>query len=76
MGREKAEWLSNLAENVRMRRESLKLSQQALAERSRLSINTVAKIETAKVDNPTLDTIEALGQALEEKSSLNLLNKR
>ncbi len=75
MGREKKEWLTNLANNLKGRRKDLGFSQQLLAEKSRLSVGTVAKLEATAMDNPTLDTIEALGTALEEKDSLNLLRK-
>ena len=75
MNREKREWLLNLAKNVKTRRKALGLSQQALAEKSRLSIATIAKIEIGSVDNPTLDTIEALGLGLNISDSLNLLRK-
>lgn len=75
MGKEKKEWLTNLANNLKGRRKHLGFSQQLLAEKSRLSVGTVAKLEATAMDNPTLDTIEALGTALEEKDSLNLLRK-
>ncbi|MFZ3229010.1 MAG: helix-turn-helix domain-containing protein [Pseudobdellovibrio sp.] len=75
MGKEKKEWLTNLANNVKARRKQLGFSQQLVAEKSRLSVGTVAKLEASAVDNPTLDTIEALGVALEEKDSLRLLRK-
>ncbi len=75
MGREKKDWLSNLASNIKKRRKELGYSQQLLAEKSRLSVGTIAKLEATAMDNPTLDTIEAIGSALDEKDSLNLLRK-
>jgi transcriptional regulator with XRE-family HTH domain len=73
MAVEKDNWLKNLAQNTRRIRKELGLSQQALAEKSRLSMATVAKIETQAVENPTLDTLEALGSALNLSDSLRLL---
>lgn len=75
MSKEKAAWLTNLATNIKNRRKELGMSQQTLAQSSNLSIATIAKIEICAVNNPTLDTIEALGKALNEKDSLRLLYK-
>jgi len=73
MSKEKEAWLKNLAKNIKSLRKGKGLSQQALAEKSRLSIATIAKIEICAVKNPTLDTIVSLGQALGIKDSLSLL---
>lgn len=73
MSKEKDIWLKNLANNIKSLRKEHGLSQQALAEKSRLSIATIAKIEICAVENPTLDTIVSLGNALGLKDSLTLL---
>ena len=69
----KKNWLENLAKNMKKERKKLNLSQQRLAEKSRLSIATVAGIEQKTYLNPTLDTIEALGLALKKSNPLDLL---
>ncbi|USN48527.1 MAG: helix-turn-helix transcriptional regulator [Pseudobdellovibrionaceae bacterium] len=73
MSKEKEAWLKNLAKNIKSLRKEKGMSQQALAEKSRLSIATIAKIEICAVENPTLDTIVSLGRALGVKDSLLLL---
>lgn len=75
MGREVEDWLTNLGNQIKKRRKDLGISQQELAVRSRLSIGTIARIETRAFRNPTLETVEAIGAALEVKDSLNLLRK-
>lgn len=73
MGKEKKIWVNNLASNLKKHRKKLGMTQQLLAEKSGLSITTVAKTEGCAVDNPTLDTIEAFGMALRLSDSLDLL---
>ena len=51
------------------------MSQQALAERSRLSFGTITRIEQRVIENPTLDTIEALGKGLSMADPLDLLRR-
>lgn len=75
MGKEKKDWLTNLATNLKIRRKQLGYSQQLVAEKAKLSVGTVAKLEASAVDNPTFDTVEALGAALDIKDSLSLLKK-
>ncbi len=69
----KDEWLKNLSLNIKKRRKKLEMSQQALAEASKLSLATVTRIEQMTIENPTLDTIEALGDGLNMKNGLDLL---
>ena len=71
----KEEWLNNLAANLKSERKKQKLSQQKLAEISRLSLATITRIEQGNMENPTLDTIEALGRALKKSNPLELLKK-
>ena len=53
--------------NLKEIRVSKKLTQQQVAERAQLAINTVAEIEQQRVENLRLSTITALGDALEIK---------
>jgi transcriptional regulator with XRE-family HTH domain len=69
----KTDWLENLSKNVKKRRKELNMSQQTLAEIARLSLSTVTSIEQMTIENPTLDTIETLGKALQMKNGLDLL---
>lgn len=73
MTKEKKEWVSNLATNLKIERKKQGLSQQALAEKAKLTVGTVSKLETEAEDNPTLETIAALGYALQLNDSLKLL---
>jgi transcriptional regulator with XRE-family HTH domain len=52
-----------LAKQVIARRKKVKLSQAALSRQTGLSIARISEIERAKA-NPTLDTLEALADAL------------
>ena len=69
------QWLENLKINAKEKRNKLGLSQQALAERAKLAIATVTKIEQGTATNVTLDTIAALGKGLEESDPLKLCYK-
>ena len=71
----KKEWLGNFAKNLKRERKILNFSQQKLAERAKLSLATVTRIEQRNIQNPTLDTIEALGHALKKANPLDLLKK-
>ena len=51
------------------------MSQQALAEHSKLSLGTITRIEQRIIENLTLDTIEALGKGLKMSDPLDLLRK-
>ena len=59
--------ISILCINVKGIRVSKKLTQQQVAERAQLAINTVAEIEQRRVDNLRLSTVTALSNALEIK---------
>ncbi|MCY4524692.1 MAG: helix-turn-helix transcriptional regulator [Halobacteriovoraceae bacterium] len=69
------EWLENLAKNLKKERKKLKISQQQLAERARLSITTITRIEQGNIKNPSFDTIEALGYALKKAYPFDLFKK-
>ncbi|MCY4523820.1 MAG: helix-turn-helix transcriptional regulator [Halobacteriovoraceae bacterium] len=72
----KKEWLENLAKNMKKERKILKMSQQKLAEISKLSMTTITQIEQGNIPNPTLDTIESIGRALNKSNPLFLLLKK
>ena len=71
----KSEWVKNLAKNVKKKRIELGMSQQAVAEASKLALTTIARIEQNNMDNPTFDTVEALGKGLKISDPLELLKK-
>ena len=60
--------------NVKKMRISKKLTQQELAERSRLAVNTIAEIEQQRIENLRLSTITALANAF-KIHPLELLKK-
>ena len=72
----KKDWLLNLKTNLKAHRKKLGLSQQTLAEVSKLSMTTVTRIEQGTIENITLETIECLGKALKLKDPLSLLKKK
>ena len=72
----KKDWLLNLKANLKVQRKKLDLSQQALAERSKLSMTTITRIEQGTIENLTLETIECIGKALKLKDPLILLKKK
>ena len=49
--------------NVKKQRKIKNLSQQQLAEKAQLAINTVAEIEQQRIENLRLNTVTALGNA-------------
>jgi len=57
--------MSNIAKNLRKKRESKKLSQEKLARLADVANNTIVKIEAGKNKNPTLDTLKKIAKALE-----------
>ena len=65
--------LTALSGNVRQLRERSEMTQQDLAVKASISINTVGEIEQGRVENITLATITSLTRALSEKDPLKLL---
>lgn len=55
---------ASIGKLVRRLRVRQGLSQGALAKRSRLSLNTVVKLELGENDNPTIKTLVGLARAL------------
>lgn len=54
----------NIGKTIRRYRELRGLSQGSLAKKSRVSLNTVVKLELGDNDNPTINTLESLAKAL------------
>ena len=54
----------NLAKNVKKLREAKGLSQEKLARLADVANNTIIKIEAGKNQNPTLETLKKVAQAL------------
>ncbi len=61
----------DLADIIRDRRETLKITQEDLAELSGVALRTIKAIETAK-GNPTLQTINNIADVLGMELDLNL----
>ncbi|OGZ19360.1 MAG: hypothetical protein A2626_02210 [Candidatus Nealsonbacteria bacterium RIFCSPHIGHO2_01_FULL_38_55] len=57
--------MSNITKNLRKIREAKGLSQEKLARLADVANNTVIKIEAGKNQNPTLDTLSKIANALE-----------
>ena len=57
--------MSNIQTTLRKLREEKGLSQEKLARLSDVANNTIIKIEAGKNQNPTLDTLKKIAQALE-----------
>lgn len=53
-----------ISKNLKKLRKKLKLSQEALARKARISYNTVVKIEGQRIVSPRLDTLKKLARAL------------
>ena len=55
---------TNLARKVKQLREKLGLSQEKLARLADVSNNTIINIEAGKQNNPTIDTLKKVAEAL------------
>lgn len=56
---------NNLGKTVKKLREKLGLSQEKLARLADVSNNTVINIEAGKQDNPTIETLKKVANALQ-----------
>ena len=56
---------SNIGKTVKRLREKLGLSQEKLARLADVSNNTVINIEAGKQDNPTIETLKKVANALQ-----------
>ena len=57
--------MSNITKTLRKLRETKGLSQEKLARLADVANNTIIKIEAGKNQNPTLDTLSKIANALE-----------
>ncbi len=57
--------MSNITKNLRKLRKAKGLSQEKLARLADVANNTIIKIEAGKNQNPTLDTLKKIAEALE-----------
>jgi transcriptional regulator with XRE-family HTH domain len=55
---------NNIAKTVKRLRERMGLSQEKLARLADVSNNTIINIEAGKQDNPTIDTLSKIANAL------------
>lgn len=69
-------WLKNLQVNTKKRREELEITQQELANRAKLSMSTILKIEQGRSEDIKLSVLASLGKGLGEDDPLNLLKKK
>lgn len=56
--------MSSIGKTVRRLRRMNSLSQGRLAKKSRVSLNTIVKLEIGENTNPTIDTLQAIAKAL------------
>ena len=59
--------VKNFCINVREIRKSKNFTQQQLAEKAQLAVNTIAEIEQQRIENLRLSTVTALGNAFKIK---------
>jgi len=57
--------MSNITKNLRKLRESKGFSQEKLARLSDVSYNSIIKLETGGITNPTIETLQKIAKALE-----------
>lgn len=57
--------MSSIQKNLRKYRENKGLSQEKLARLADVANNTIVKIESGKNQNPTLDTLKKVANALD-----------
>lgn len=59
--------MSNITKNLRKLRESKGLSQEKLARLADVANNTIIKIESGIIQNPTIETLAKIAKALDVK---------
>ena len=67
--------IGNLIGNVRAKRLKAGISQQELATKAALAVNTVSEIEQERIGDIRLSTVTALAKALGEIDPLSLFRK-
>ena len=58
---------NNIAKNIKKLRQSMKLSQDKLSKIADVSYNSIIKLETGGITNPTIETLQKIAKALEVK---------
>ena len=56
---------NNIAKNIKKLRQSMKLSQDKLSKIADVSYNSIIKLETGGITNPTIETLQKIAKALE-----------
>ena len=56
---------SVIADNIKMFRNKMGISQDTLSKRANLAFHTIAKIEAGATANPTINTVKRIAEALE-----------
>ena len=67
--------IANLISNVKTRRLKAGISQQELATKAALAVNTISEIEQERIGDIRLSTVTALAKAFEETDPLVLFRK-
>jgi transcriptional regulator with XRE-family HTH domain len=56
--------ISPIAKNIKKLRKKLKISQDKLSKLANISHNTIIKIESGAIQNPTIETAQKIAKAL------------
>ena len=67
--------IGNLIANVKAKREKAEMTQQELATKATLAVNTIAEIEQERIGDIRLSTVTALAKALGENDPLKLFKR-
>ena len=56
---------NKIGKNIKKLRQALGLSQDRLSKQADVSYNSIIKLETGGITNPTIDTLQKIAKALE-----------
>ena len=56
---------NNIGKNIRKLRQSMKLSQDKLSKIADVSYNSIIKLETGGITNPTIETLQKIAKAFD-----------
>jgi len=56
---------NNIGKNIKKLRQTMKLSQDRLSKVADVSYNSIIKLETGGITNPTIETLQKIAKALE-----------
>ncbi|OGZ72221.1 MAG: hypothetical protein A2998_03430 [Candidatus Staskawiczbacteria bacterium RIFCSPLOWO2_01_FULL_37_25b] len=56
---------NNIAKNIKKLRQSMKLSQDKLSKIADVSYNSIIKLETGGITNPTIETLQKIAKAFD-----------